>query len=191
MKYKILGNFNPLKDRLNESNLRSMEYDIGELHEYIKKFHLINISVPDSRPNILYFNLRSEAISRKRKYTLIFVPDFSIISLEKVAKLKTPRENCFYYIDHPYGDFGIEIIALMKKKSILPLNFLELFRQSHFTEWKIIVLYGSEFKLNSIVLNTLLALGAGINEEKRPRSMKLLKNITLSFQHSIDLFQLK
>lgn len=192
MKYQILKQFNPTKDILTESQLREIRYDIGELKAILKNNELLNIFDLNSSKESIFYNLKTLINSKKTTHTLIYIPDLSLDSFNQLKKINDSSKNIFYFIDHHNGEYKDQILKLLSKKSISPLNFIMHFRKSNFNNWKIIILHNKKLDFSNIVLNTFLALGAIIDHRViNTKKIIFFKNISLSFQHSIDLYKMK
>lgn len=176
---------------LNETRIRKIVYDTGELKKILIKNKMQHLSTLIPAKKSILYNYTSNKQKKNTQNTLLFLPDCSFETWEQIKKLNISQKENYYFIDHFEGLYEKDITEFLRKKSATSFNFIKFFRKSNFDDWNLIILYNDNFNLENIVINTLMSLGANVRPFKKIKNeMIFIKSISLSFQHNIDLYQL-
>ncbi len=196
MQLKLLQHFNISSDLLGNELIRGARYDVGELNRYLVGIKpLLHISLFDEAIDAVYFDFsQSKNMSSKSaSHQLIYFPAPSAELLKKVGRSNTKISKYYYvvtgHVDHLF-------ITAAAENAIERFNFSTAFKKAHLKDWAILIASTEGLKPNCTLLNAFLSLGAGLNvlgynHNKLNPELELKETIALSFQHSIEIYELK
>ena len=196
MQLKILHHFNISSDLLSNDLIRGARYDVGELNHYLVGMKpLLHLSLFEPNTDALYFNFTP--LERKSKMShpvdLIYFPAPNSDVLKQAGESKINHPQFYYVVTGHVDQHFLETVACF---GIEKFNFANAFKKAHLKEWRIVLGSAVGLKPNCTLINTFLAHGASLSGVDAKvctphSSLELKASIALSFQHSIEIYEIK
>lgn len=171
---KINHSHNLISDFPSETNLTGITYDTGDLEKELRSL---------MSPNV-HYSFYSKAPKFKVEHELIYLPDFSELSLAHLNNISLGKRT-FYFSPTTEAKVPASLTKLQR------IDFVRLIKKSSLNNWKIHLPRPDSVDKNCLVLNTFLALGAQLANNPDLSSLEIIKDVPLSLQHGICFFKIK
>ena len=196
MQLKILQHFNITSDLLSNDLIRGARYDVGELNHFLVGMKpLLHLSLFEPSTDALYFNFTQLECKSKISHPvdLIYFPAPDSDILKHAGQSKRNQQQFYFVVTGHVDQHFLETAACF---GIEKFNFANAFKKAHLKEWRIVLGSAVGLKPNCTLINTFLAHGASLSTLDAKvlpphSSLELKASVALSFQHSIDIYEIK
>lgn len=187
MRLKINRQFSFKIDLFSNEKLSLMNYNMGEVDQILTSNQLTHVSLADREQQGLFYQFKQNIIPQKKsKFELIYISNQNETTIKTLNAHKYSA-NSFYYSN--LHSQRLEEILL--SKNCQRLNVVSIFKKSSLIDWTVIVKDTQNLKINCVLLNTFMSLGAKIIFETTSKDLISLGTYELSLQHGIELFRKK